>query len=231
MEDVLNPFIHFVRCSRLREYVKASDYHTYTRHPLDIGGMPKKQLVFFWKPDLARLFDLPTLAIQQRARVASINRIKAALCMVFVRNHTMWPPKHKGGYGSGPVQWPRYFIETLHQNEVKRIREPLFNPHWIAGGPSPQGYRLNSGREQLSNAVISTRKRFLSRLTLYSTMPLLGDREYTLKTAVERLGLDRATLRDRADLWDEAARSSDRTPSNHVFQLVEEGVAAEAMAT
>ena len=229
MEDILNPYFHFVRSSRLCEYIKASDYHTYTRHPLDVGGLPKKQLVFFWKPDLARLFDLSALAIAQRRRVAAVDSIKARLRMAYARNAVMRPPGHKGGHGSGPVQWPRYYLETLHSNEVKRIREPLFNPHWIAGGPSPQGYRLSSAREELTNAVINTRKRFLSRLTLYTTMPLLGDREYTLKTAMERLRLDRATLRDRADLWDEAARSSDRTTSNHVFQLVEEEGAAETV--
>ena len=155
----------------------------YTRDPIDMQACNSKR-VFFWRPDIDCLFNLPRCEAEQITKLSSINRLKGCLKRLFVQRLSR-----------------RYMIEHAFLNEMRRFKEPLLLGTWFVGGPYSLGWRTIPNKGDPSHI----RSAFDKLIEHYHSMPLLARDEYVLKTALRRLQLNAVTVLERPDLITEAS--------------------------
>jgi len=180
--ELLAKWAPFVSYRPVRVYRTVIDLITYTRDPIDLDAC-NSRMVFFWRSDVNRLFDLSSCEAKQAAKVSHINLLKACLKRRFIQSL----PR-------------RYMLERAFRNEIKRIKEPLRVDSWFVGGPESLGWRTIPNRKNPAHI----RSPFDKMIKDYYCMPLLARDEYILKTALSRLRLNADSLRQRADLMAEA---------------------------
>jgi len=173
----------FVSYRPVGTYRTVRELKPYTRDAIDLEACNNKR-VFFWRPDVDRLYDLSRCEAEQAAKLLQINRLKACLKRLFIR-----------------ILPPRYMVEHAFRNEMRRSKEPLLLCTWFVGGPFSLGWRTIPNRGDPSHI----RSAFDKLIENYYSMPLLARDEYVLKTALRRLQLNADTLRERADLMAEAS--------------------------
>jgi hypothetical protein len=175
------PFVKFLP---LHDY-KPAEIITLSRNPIDVAPSVTREMVFFWLPDIASLYDMPALRAEQAVRVAKLNTIKAAVKRRFAQAHK-----------------PRHLAEILYRNETTRVRKPLLPAKWCVGGPQSMAWRCHASRESATMAQTAERRTLRARLMLYHPVPILASNEYVLKTAVGKLKLDAKTLIWKKNDWD-----------------------------
>jgi len=179
LEAIAAEFRHYVRHHPLQAYKCPNEILCLTRNPLDIEFKGVRKMVFFWKPDLERLFDFEALRAAQVLRVSALNVLKAAFKRVFVA-------KARG----------RYFLEQLHTNEVKRIVKPMCPPKIMYG----TNWSLASYADPRAACPTPTLNLSLA-LRAQVPLPVLADDEYTTKTALSKLKLNRESLQRKIQDW------------------------------
>ena len=196
LTDVIADYEPFVKFMPMYTF-KPTEIVTMSRNAIDVTPRVSREMVFFWLPDIRRLYDMDALRLAQKARVASVNSLKAAFKRRFAQAQAL-----------------RHRVERLHRNEIKRIRKPMLPLRWFAGGPQRLAWCCDYTFETISHTALVERRAFKGRLRLYHPVPLLASNEYVLKTAISRLGL---TAVDRTQ-WDiEEARPNSYT--RRVYEL------------
>jgi len=175
-KDVIDNWEPFVKFLPMHEY-KPSEVYTMSRNPIDTNPTVTRDMLFFWKPDIAGLYNLPALRIEQASRVRKVNTLKAAIKRRFAQ-----------------AQKPRYRAETLYNNEIVRVKKPLLPPKWCVGGPQSLAWRCHSSHENPTMAMVAQRRTFKAKLMMYHPVPILAPGEYVLKTAVQKLKLNAETV-------------------------------------
>jgi len=178
LEPIASKYRHWVRHLSLQEYRCPQDILSLSRNPLDVEYQGRRTMIFFWKPDLEKLFDLDALRVEHHARMRALRCIGASFKRKFV-----WASRG------------RYFLERVHKNEIRRITMPLTQSrNMLVGTNWSCAYLLN--RDANTEAPkIDLRHAFKTQIPL----PILTDDEYTIKTAVSRLRLNPETLQQKLE--------------------------------
>lgn len=171
LEEISLHFRNHVRYLGVRQW-SLKDIKRYSTSERDIKSIGK--LVFFWKPDIERLFDLVSRRVQHMVCLQSISTLKA----VFQRKYT-------------ELQRGRYLLEKLHDNEVNRLIKPITYQRALAGTNWNLSYMITGRACPVAPTHVLS-------LTLGKThvMPLLADDEYTARTALFKLRLNAEILMD-----------------------------------
>jgi hypothetical protein len=150
---IANKYRHFVRFHGVRLYRCPKDLWGITRHPLDLNFLGTRRMVFFWKPDLEKLYDFEELRRAQKERIHCINALKAR----FKRNFAL-------------SQRRRHLVEAMHTNEVIRLTKPMCPAAYLVGTDMNMG-RYTGGpftlidqmeRAQRRNNIINTSTHFIN---------------------------------------------------------------------
>lgn len=179
LEPIVAKYRFVVKHTTLQYYTNPNQILYITRNPVDLDFKCKRKMVFFWKPDLQRLFDFNQLRAEQVHRVQCINTIKAAFKRVYAN-------RVRG----------RYLVESLHTNDVLRIIRPLCPPNIMWGTNLSQAYLVSPGARLVSpdiNLDLALRNP--------RPLPVIADDEVTLKTMVSKLKLDKDTLQSKINEW------------------------------
>ena len=171
LEEIARHVKHFVRYIALQYYSKENTILPYTRDARDFEVRKTSKLAFFWMPDLRRFFDMEERKRRHGANVTACNLIKAAVQRTFVSSVKR-----------------RYLVETLHTNELSRIMSPTTKHRKTYGTNTFLGCVFMPKR-----APYPPEPEFNVFLALcrQETVPVLGDREYTLRTMAQKFDLDR----------------------------------------
>jgi len=159
---------NFVRHRGIRQYLCPKEVTRLSSHPLDLALRGLHKMVFLWKADIERLFDLSQKRKEQSHRLWHLNKIKAACKM----RYAMEICKNR-----------RHCVEQLHFNEIKRHASPVQLEKHLFIGCSPS--------KGLLPAYIRLEHAFRNILPL----PLLADDEYDLRCAIDKLRLNPETLK------------------------------------
>jgi hypothetical protein len=171
LEEIAQRVKLFVRYIALQYYSKDKMIKAYTRDPRDFEVRKTSKLAFFWMPDLRRFFDMDERRRRHLADIAACNVIKAAV----QRNFALSIRR-------------RYLVETLHTNELSRAMDPTTKHRKTYGTNTFLGCVFKPKRspyppEPIFNVFLA--------LCRPEPLPVLGDREYTIRTMAHKLDLDR----------------------------------------
>ena len=183
-KEIIEHWEPFVKFLPIHAY-KPAEIVTLSRNPIDVAPSVTREMVFFWLPDIASLYDMRALRAEQADRVAKLNTIKAAVKRRFAQ-----------------AQKKRHVAEVLYKNEVARIKKPMLPAKWCIGGLQSMAWRCHASHESATMAQTARRRAFRTRLMVYHPVPILASNEYILKTAVSKLKLDAATLLWRMGEWE-----------------------------
>ena len=169
LEEIGLHYKEMVRYVALANYTKEKDLTKFTRDPRDYAARKTSKIAFFWKSDLCRFIDLEARAVEHRRTMNAV----AVLKTVFKRAYTASIGK-------------RYFVETLHENELKRVLHPTTGATFTVGTNHCMGDLLKVGRySQRDPPDFNVYLAFQRQ----PKMAILGDREYTVRTMAHRLDL------------------------------------------
>ena len=169
MTEIVAKYERFVKFFPMHDY-KPSEIATLSRNPIDVVPCVTRQMVFFWRPDIASIYDLPRMRAAQIDKIARLNVIKAAIKRRYAQAHRL-----------------RHLVEILHVNELRRIKHPLMPARWCVGGAQKLAWRFHRNRESPSLAQIAQRRMLQARLRMLYPVPLMAYNEYVLKTAIQKL--------------------------------------------
>ena len=169
LEEIGLHYKELVRYMALTHYTKEKELTKFTRDPRDYAARKTSKMIFFWKPDLCRFIDLDARAVEHRRKLDAVSVLKN----VFKRTYATSVGK-------------RYFVETLHENELKRMIHPTTGSPFTVGTNHCMGDLLKVGRYAQRdppdfNIFLAFQRQ--------PKMSILGDREYTVRTMAHRLNL------------------------------------------
>jgi len=174
--EIVAKYEPFVKFFPMHDY-KPSEIATLSRNPIDVMPCVTRQMVFFWRPDVAAIYDLPVMRAAQIDKISKLNVLKAAL---------------KRRYAQ--AQRRRHVVEILHTNELRRIKNPLMPARWCVGGAQKLAWRCRSRRESASLAQIAQRRALQAKLRMLHPVPLLAKNEYVMKTAIQKLTWEKCRI-------------------------------------
>lgn len=173
--DILIEHGHLVTYTPLRACkVNDGDLRRMTRDPIDFGVFQRTkhhELMFLWRDDVAKLYDLEACAIDQRRRVGAIDALKARFRAARVRR--VWSMN------------PRHALCVLLVPGV----EVHVDPAWVVGGPTKQGRQFRTDpAPPKDNAVIRALQSKWDMMRVHIARPFLGFGEVSPKTWLEKFG-------------------------------------------
>lgn len=170
LEEIGLHYRHFVRYMALTSYSKESELVKFTRDPRDYAARKISKLAFFWMPDLRLFIDFEARAFEHRRALDAVGTLKT----VFKRAYVASVGK-------------RYFLETLHENELSRMMCPTTSMPFTVGTNCCMSHLLKSKKSY----PMADPPDFNVHLAFQRqpAMPIIGDREYTVRTMAQRLNL------------------------------------------
>ncbi len=180
--------------SHLITYFPVSMYHRrdasfreLSADPIDLegfgsDGLTRQELMFLWRPDVARLYDLDALYALQQRRLAAADRLKA--CM---RRRRVWAAIHDTLSGR---RRSRCIAHALHQAAAHEIHITVPPTGHFVGGPAYVGSLIKpfDMRRVIECNVASRASYIYFKLQTSTPRPLLGFNEVCSKTWLEKFG-------------------------------------------
>lgn len=161
------PCRFFVRFISLKEYLNPDQIVRLSSDELDINFTGKQRLIFFWKPDLLRFFNLEERATCFKNKMNAINLIKACFKRRFLQTIK-----------------PRHLVEYAISNEVRRIRKPIGKIDFMAGT------NVNLAHVIKEKGKIRVPAVELNSVFRFWPLPLMNDDQFCLRTMGEKLNMN-----------------------------------------
>lgn len=178
--DVLIKHGHLITYSPLRQYKRGdAEFKRLTRDLIDVngfhGGLVKHQtLMFLWRDDVAKLYDLEACAREQCARLGAVNLLKANFRAANVLR--AWDKS------------PRYALGMFLASNTEDERV-LLDPSWVVGGPTRQCHVFRKEAEPPKDtATLRLFQRKWDMMRANVARPFLGFGEVVAKTWLEKFG-------------------------------------------
>lgn len=160
LEEII-PIRYFIRHLSMTTYVKPEKVGLLSSNELDLNFVTKKTMIFFWKPDIERFFDLEERKRLLAQHLGAINKLKAHFKLLYVCSLKS-----------------RHLVEKLLDNEIKRIIRPITKHDAIQGNTIQKFGRVRTSSYDLK-----------AIFRLWPPLPLMTSDEYCLKTIGEKLNL------------------------------------------
>jgi hypothetical protein len=167
----------FIRHTSMATYLKPEKIEHMTHDLLDLDFKSKQPMVFFWKPDLERFFNLEERRVEHCARVQAVNVLKAFFKLKFV---------------CGTKR--RHLVQNLRENENNRVLRPISRHVSIQGSMQCLAYTVCKS-SKIRAPEIDQQKAFKA----WPPLPLLGPNEFCLKTLGEQFNYRREEILRKAN--------------------------------
>lgn len=182
---------HLLTWTPMEDYTpKGKSTRQFTSNPVDLEGFDhasKQRLVFLWRPDIAALYDLPALRMEQTNRKNAASFLAARFRRAQTER-TMWSIQTTDKKGNPvPRIHKRHAIEEL----VTKISIVVTPPsHWMPGGPDASlGWMFADANEPgITKAKYDHRIRVYEKFRSYVPRVLTGFGEVTPKTWLSKFG-------------------------------------------
>lgn len=161
------PFRFFIRFISIKEYLNSDQVTRFSANELDVNFTGKKRLIFFWKPDLRKFFDLEMRATVFQNKMKSINLIKACFKRRYLQSIK-----------------PRHLVEYAINNETKRIIKPIGKLDFMAGTNVNLAHMIKKGGKIRIPTVE------LNSVFRFWPLPLMNENQFCLRTMGEKLNID-----------------------------------------
>ena len=186
--DILDEHAHLITYFPMTSYHRRdASFRELSADPIDIAGFGpdgglRQELLFLWRPDVARLYDLEAHYRHQLQRLDGINRIKAC-----VRRRRIWAAIRDALYGK---RRPRCIAHAVLSTAAHELPINVPPAGHVVGGPiclSSAIRPYNVRRIIACNE--SVRHSFIfEKMQLCTPRPLLGFNEVCSKTGLEKFG-------------------------------------------
>lgn len=171
------PLVHYRRRERVLRDL--------TQDPIDTASFDDartQELMFFWKPDLAIVYDLDDCQARQRARLGAANRLKAAMRRLNLHLHMHCSGRKTNSHTR--------LLAAYESTDGVPLRAP---PLWIPGSPYlitwiPGQTSRNPPLIHFDPAKAAWNRHLMELMRAYGSRPLLGYGEVCAKTWLETFG-------------------------------------------
>lgn len=187
--EIIDEHAHLVTYFPVKTYHRRdAAFRELSSDPVDIAGFGvdgglKQELMFLWRPDVARLYDLDALYQLQLRRLDGINRIKA--CM---KRRRVWSAIRCAVRSK--LRPPRSIAHVALDAAAHDIPLQIPPTGHLVGGPVCLSIAIRpyDVKRVITRHEIARKSFILGKLRMRTARPLLGFNEVCSKTWLEKFG-------------------------------------------